>query len=51
MSQNRQADRDRQNAKYDYAVNRKAEREVANMQEDLNDIKRMIKSVRDRKKR
>jgi len=43
MSQNRQAERDRINAKYDYAVNRKAEREVANMQKDLDEIKGMIR--------
>jgi len=46
MSQNRQADRDRINAKYDYAVNRKAEREVANMQKDLDEIKSLIKKKR-----
>jgi len=46
MSQNRQADRDRINAKYDYAVNRKAEREVANMQKDLDEIKHLVKRKR-----
>ena len=43
MSQNRQAERDRMDAKYDYAVNRKAEREVANMQKDLDEIKKLVK--------
>lgn len=43
MSQNRQSEVDRKRAEYDYAVNRKAEREVANMQEDLEEIKRLIK--------
>lgn len=43
MSQNRQAEMDRINAKYDYAVNRKAEREVANMQKDLDEIKALIR--------
>ncbi len=43
MSQNRQAERDRQNIKYDFAVNRKAEREVANMQKDLEEIKNLIR--------
>ncbi len=43
MSQNRQTERDRMNAKYDYAVNRKAEREVANMQKDLDDIRDLVK--------
>lgn len=43
MSQNRQTERDRTKSERDYAVNRKAEREVANMQRDLNEIKRLIK--------
>ncbi|MCB9798742.1 DUF1003 domain-containing protein [Candidatus Nomurabacteria bacterium] len=42
MSQNRQADRDRITAKYDYAVNRKAEREIQNMQKDLDEIKALL---------
>ena len=43
MSQNRAGERDRATAKYDYQVNRKAEREIANMQEDLEEIKRLIR--------
>ena len=43
MSQNRQAERDRINAKYDYMVNRKAEREIANMQKDLDEIKALLR--------
>ncbi|MBU0597129.1 DUF1003 domain-containing protein, partial [Patescibacteria group bacterium] len=35
MSQNRQAERDRVTAKYDYAVNRKAERGIQDMQKQL----------------
>ncbi len=46
MSQNRQAERDRINAKYDYHVNRKAEREVQDMQKDLDDIKLYLMSLR-----
>ena len=42
MSQNRAAERDRVSAGYDYQVNRKAEREIANMQQDLEQIKVMI---------
>jgi len=42
MSQNRQAERDRLTSKYDYAVNRKAEREIQNMQKDLEEIKKML---------
>ena len=45
MSQNRMADIDRVNAKYDYQVNRKAEREIQNMQQDLNELKSLIKSI------
>jgi len=42
MSQNRQNERDRMFAKYDYAVNRKAEREIQNMQKDLDEIKALL---------
>ena len=43
MSQNRQSERDRAKAERDYMVNRKAEREVENIQRDLDEIKRLIK--------
>jgi len=43
MSQNRQVERDRISAKYDYKVNRKAEREVRDMQKDLDEIKALIR--------
>lgn len=43
MSQNRQIEGDRQKSEYDYAVNRKAEREIENMQRDLHDIKRLLR--------
>jgi len=42
MSENRQADRDRLTAKYDYAVNRKAEREIQLIQKELADIKKIL---------
>ena len=42
MSQNRTAERDRKRAEYDYAVNRKAEREIEDMQKDLEEIKKLI---------
>lgn len=45
MSQNRQAERDRITAKYDYEVNRKAEREIRQMQKDLEEIKTTLKSL------
>jgi uncharacterized membrane protein len=43
MSQNRQTERDRITAKYDYQINRKAEREIQSMQQNLDEIKKMIK--------
>jgi len=46
MSENRQAQRDRISASYDHAVNRKAEREIENMQKDLEEIKEMIKKIK-----
>ncbi len=45
MSQNRQTERDRIEARYDYAVNRKIEREAQAMQKDLASIKRMLRSL------
>jgi len=42
MSQNRQAQKDRQKADYDYAVNRKAEREIAQIQKQLDRIERKL---------
>lgn len=45
MSQNRQGDKDRKSLEYDYAVNRKAEREVADMQKDLDEIKRLVRAI------
>ena len=44
MSQNREAQRDRLRSEYDYQVNRKAEREIQDMQQDLEQIKKLIKS-------
>lgn len=49
MSENRQADRDRINAKYDYAVNRKAEREIQKMHKDLLEIKELVLSLQKKK--
>lgn len=45
MSQNREAERDRRRSEYDYQVNRKAEREIENMQKDLEEIKKLIKNL------
>ena len=40
MSQNRQAQKDRQRAEYDYAVNRKAEREIQEIKDLISKIER-----------
>lgn len=50
MAQNRQAQRDRIDAKYDHQINRKAEREIQRVQKDLYNIRRMIKTIHDKKK-
>lgn len=42
MSQNRQSQKDRAQAQYDYSVNRKAEREIREIQKDLIKIKNML---------
>ena len=46
MSQNRTADRDRAKAERDYAVNRKAEKEIENIQKDLEEIKYLIRGLK-----
>ena len=43
MSQNRQAQKDRMKVEYDYKVNRKAEREIAAIQKQLNRIEKKMK--------
>tara|TARA_Y100000310_G_C20244089_1_gene605988 strand:- start:86 stop:559 length:474 start_codon:yes stop_codon:yes gene_type:complete len=43
MSQNRASERDRMRAEYDYAVNRKAEKEIRGIQKDLETIKASLK--------
>ena len=42
MSQNREAQKDRQRAEYDYAVNRKAEREIEEIRKIVHKIERKI---------
>ena len=49
MSQNRQTERDRMKSERDFAVNRKAEKEVENMQQDLDEIKAMLRKLCGRK--
>ena len=43
MSQNRQTERDRMSAEYDYRVNRKAEKEIREIKKQLNRIERNLK--------
>lgn len=42
MSQNRQVQKDRVQAQYDYSVNRKAEREIQEIQSELTKIKNIL---------
>ncbi len=46
MSQNRAVDRDRIKSERDYIINRKAEREIKEIQQELKSIKRLIKKKR-----
>ncbi len=46
MSQNRGAERDRIDAKYNYQVNRKAEREIQELQKELIRVKDHIREVK-----
>lgn len=45
MAQNRQAERDRLDAKYDHQINRKAEREIQAIQKDLESIRKMVRKL------
>lgn len=49
MSQNVAARRDRRKVERDYAVNRKAEAEIQNIQKDLDEIKALIRGLRKKK--
>ncbi|MDA3837321.1 MAG: DUF1003 domain-containing protein [Nanoarchaeota archaeon] len=42
MSQNRAAEKDRQRAEYDYAVNRRAEREISDLKKQLTRIEKYL---------
>ncbi|HIJ11516.1 TPA: DUF1003 domain-containing protein [Candidatus Woesearchaeota archaeon] len=46
MTQNRQGERDRIDAKYDHAINRKAEREIQKIQKDLDAIRRYLRELK-----
>jgi len=43
MSQNRQAQRDRLRAEYDYSVNKLAEKEIRELKNDVKEIKKLLK--------
>ena len=43
MSQNRENQRDRLRAQYDYAVNRKAEKEIQELRKQLDRIEKKLK--------
>jgi uncharacterized membrane protein len=53
MSQNRQMKKDRERTELDYYVNRRAEKEIADIQKDLEDIKSLARkeTVERRKER
>ncbi len=42
MAQNRQAERDRIQARYDYQINRKAEREIQDIKRELQQIRMVV---------
>jgi uncharacterized membrane protein len=50
MTQNRQTERDRIDAKYDHQINRKAEREIQKIQVDLDKITRHVLEIKRNKK-
>jgi uncharacterized membrane protein len=45
MSQNREAQRDRQRTEYDYQVDKKAEREIKDIQKDLKKMEKFVKEL------
>ena len=51
MSQNRQAHRERLQAKYDYEVNKKAELEIQDLQKDVDEVKSMLSKILQKKTR
>lgn len=49
MSQNRQEERDRINARYDYYINRKAEREIRLLHEKVDELKKTVEKLEKRR--
>jgi len=45
MSENREAQRDRRRAERDYFVDRRTMKEILNMQQDLDEIKQLIRNL------
>src|SRR3989344_2777687 len=45
MSQNRLAENDRMEARYDYQVNRKAEQEIQQVRKELRQVQKMVKEL------
>jgi uncharacterized membrane protein len=50
MTQNRQAERDRIDAHYDHAINRKAERENQQLQKDMDKLTRRLREMKKQKR-
>lgn len=48
MSQNRMAERDRAKAEQDLAIDRKAEREIQDIQKDLEEIKTLLRKLQNK---
>ncbi len=51
MSENREAQRDRRRAERDYFVDKRTMKEILNMQDDLDEIKQMIRELKTQKKK
>lgn len=49
MSQNRQSERDREMAQYDYLVNKKAEREIRELRAHVLELKELVKQLENKK--
>jgi uncharacterized membrane protein len=49
MTQNRQTERDRIDAKYDHQINRKAEREIQMLQKEIDILRRHVREVKNHK--
>lgn len=50
MSQNREAQKDRLRAQYDYAVNRKSERKIEELQDQIREVRNLLIGKKNRKK-